>query len=122
MASYTQKGTQRSAFQSSIFHGIVPSIITAYAGGGKANATPTRSGNVKIETVATAADSVLLPAPRAGDMCWINNAGANAAQLFGAGSSTINGAATGTGVSLAAGKLAFLTAYTAGAWTMVVLN
>lgn len=122
MPGYVMRGTRRSARAASIFLNVVASTIVARAGGGKANATPTTSGNVLVSTVATAADSILLPAPKAGDIMWVRNAGANACQAFAAGTATIDGAATGTGVSLTAGKHYMLTSYADGAWTSTLLN
>lgn len=122
MPGYVMRGTRRSARSASIFLNVVASTIVARAGGGKASATPTTSGNVLVSTVATAADSILLPSPRAGDIMWIRNAGSNALQAFAAGTATIDGAATGTGVSLTNGKHYMLTCYADGAWLSTLLN
>lgn len=79
--------------------------ITATAGGVQADARQlTRSLNV-LGTVATNADSVKLPTDRrVGDEIIIVNDGAANAQVFGAGTDTIDGVATGTGVVLTAAK------------------
>lgn len=77
--------------------------ITAFAGGGKASATPLTSAVNRLSTVATGADSVLLPAVSANDIgleVEIINDGAAAAQVFGQGSDTIDAVATATGVAL----------------------
>lgn len=79
------------------------STLTAKAGGGKSGATPITSTNARVGTVATAADSVLLPPGYPGLRVFIVNTGANSMQVFGAGTDTINGVATGTGVAQAAG-------------------
>lgn len=73
--------------------------VTAFATGGKANATQLNSANVNVTTVANSADSVLLPLAVAGMQVAIRNSGANPMQVFGAGTDTINAVATGTGVS-----------------------
>lgn len=79
--------------------------LVAAAGGTKAAALQlTTSFNV-LATVATNADSVLLPTDRqAGDEVIIVNDGAANAQVFGAGSDTIDGVVTATGVVLTAAK------------------
>ena len=73
--------------------------LTAHAGGGKALATPITSTNAIVGTVATAADSVILPQGYAGLRVFVINDGAAAMQVFGAGTDTINDVATATGVS-----------------------
>ena len=99
----------------------VTDSITAFAGGGKASATVLVSDINFVTTVATAADSVLLPGSKAGMVVYVvNNAAANAMQVFGAGTDTINGVATGTGVSQAAGKGAIYVCATAGVWIRIL--
>lgn len=59
--------------------------VTAFAGGGQASATAVcTSGNLTtVNTVATAADSVKLPAtPVVGQICVLKNKGANSMNLF----------------------------------------
>src|SRR6266404_8115363 len=73
--------------------------ITAFATGGQTNATPLGAELNRVTTVATAADSVKLPASQAGLTIIVENAGASAMQVFGAGTDTVNGVATATGVS-----------------------
>ena len=91
--------------------------LTAHAGGGQASATLLTAMQNQVTTVASAADSVKLPASAPGmEITVINSAAVNAMQLFGTGTDTINGVASGTGVSVAAGKQAQLSCYTAGAW------
>lgn len=75
--------------------------LVALAGGAKAGATPLAYGANNIATVTTAADSVLLPFAFPGALVFVRNAAANATQVFGAGTDTINGVATATGVSQA---------------------
>lgn len=89
--------------------------ITAFAGGGQGSATALTGIVNSVDTVATAADSVKLPAPTyAGQMVIIVNTTANACQVFGSGTDTINAVATATGVSQAAGKTAMYVATTTG--------
>ena len=77
--------------------------ITATAGGTKAAARPLTCAKNTVSVCATAADSVLLPAPQIGRTILVANRGAASMQVFGSGSDTINGVATGTGVAQAAG-------------------
>lgn len=85
--------------------------ITAQADGTKANATRLNAVHNHIGTVAGAADSLLLPPGYVGLEITIANFGGNAAQVFGSGSDTIDGAATGTGVSQADGTVASYRCY-----------
>jgi hypothetical protein len=90
--------------------------ITAFAGGGQSSATALTTITNEVTAVATAADSVKLPAPsKVGQIVVVTNAHAsNSMQVFGAGTDTINGVATGTGVAQAAGKTALYVAVTTG--------
>ena len=74
--------------------------LTAHAGGGKTNALKLTATINEIAVVASGADSVLLPPGVPGDVVVIINAGANALQVFGSGTDTIDGVATATGVAL----------------------
>lgn len=91
--------------------------ITAFAGGGQTNAVLLTSQYNRVDTVATAADSVKLPAPTfiGQEVEVMNNAAANSMQVFGSGTDTINGVATATGVAQAAGKFAMYKASSIGA-------
>lgn len=91
--------------------------ITAFAGGGQTNATQLTTVINRIITVATAADSVKLPVAVAGMIVVVINASSNACQVFGTSPATINGVATGTGVSLAAGKTALYCCALANVWS-----
>lgn len=91
--------------------------LTAHVGGGQGSALAlTKLVNV-VSTVGSAADSVALPAPTTVGQVVIvvNGAAANSMQVFGAGTDTINGVATGTGVAQAAGKTGIFIAATTGA-------
>jgi hypothetical protein len=93
--------------------------LTAHAGGGQSSALALDATKAmhRIATVATAADSVKLPAAVVGAVhLVINDAASNAMQVFGTGSDTVNGAASGTGVSHAAGKAAMYVCASAGKW------
>lgn len=56
--------------------------LTARPGGGAALATQLPAGVNRVETVATAADSVILPSATPGAICWVINATATSMQVF----------------------------------------
>jgi hypothetical protein len=111
--------------------------ITAHAGGGQTLATPLSVGLNRVDVVATAADSVLLPPaiPGASISVW-NNAAANALQIFGqppngggvpAGDQIVpntsnTAAATAVGVSQANAKIAVYECYSTGIWKQLISN
>jgi hypothetical protein len=96
--------------------GSVVTGITAHAGGGQGSAVALTGEFNRIDTVTTAADSVKLPVPTVvGQEVTVVNNTANSTQVFGAGTDTINGVATATGVAQAAGKMAVYRAATIGA-------
>ena len=85
--------------------GSIETGITAHAGGTKAAALALTASYNVLSVCATNGDSVLLPADRkVGDQVEIANDGAANAQVFGAGSDTIDGVSTATGVVLTAAK------------------
>lgn len=85
--------------------GEIETGITATASGTQATAYQLTKGFNVLATVATNADSVKLPTDRkVGDEIVIVNDGAANAQVFGAGTDTIDGVATATGVVLSAAK------------------
>lgn len=100
--------------------------VTAHAGGGQASSTVLTS-TVKfhrVGTCATAADSISFGAATvANDWQYVRNDGVAACQLFGVigGTDTINGAATGTGISIPAGCGIFLVSTATGKWTTTAL-
>jgi hypothetical protein len=104
MPNYSLKGTARSALGFFARNRNVVDPTVATPGGLKASAAIFTDGICLINTVASVGDSVLVPAAKLGDTYIIINRGANAARLYGAGTTTIDGVATGTGVTIAAGK------------------
>lgn len=104
--------------------------IVAFAGGGQVNATPLGQTFNEVDTVATAADSVQLPAALVGSTVVVYNATAVALQVFGSSSNPSNGgvgdtiapntataqAATAVGVSQAAVKVAIYICFQPGQW------
>jgi len=91
--------------------------LTAYAGGGQTNALPLTTGMSTVSTVATTADSVRLPTSVVpGITVTIINTASNSMQLYGAGTDTINGVATATGVAQAGGTIGQYFCPAAGVW------
>jgi hypothetical protein len=93
--------------------GAIQDGITALAGSGRTGAPVLVNGWNRIATVATAADSVQLPAAAAGMEIALVNDGAHAAQVFANGSDTIDGFAGATGVPLTNAKRAVFYCLTA---------
>ena len=89
--------------------------ITALAGGAKPGTLLTKVVN-RVSTVATAADSVSLPASSAGLICVVINDAALALQIFGLGTDTVNDVGTATGIPLAGTSMAVLFCPVAGKW------
>lgn len=91
--------------------------ITALAGGAQATAPLLNATINRITTVATAADSVILPPARAGEVrVVINAAAANAAAVFPAVGEFINAAAVNTALSVAATKVVTFYCGVDGTW------
>jgi hypothetical protein len=82
----------------------VQSGITAFAGGGQANAVAITAEIALVSTVATANDSVKLPAAAAGKVITVINAGVNNLYLFPASTEKINN-------GIASNPVAVLTGY-----------
>jgi len=86
--------------------------LVALAGGGQTGATALTGQVNIIATVATAADSVLLPAiPQDGSSVavWVKNNGANSANVFPQSGNTINALSANTALAVAAaGKQIFV--------------
>ena len=96
------------------------SSITAHAGGTKAAAYVLTKAISHVGTCATAADSLLLMPAKAGKVAAIINRGAQAAQVFGQGTDTINDVATATGLSQASNTAAVYFCPVDGAWYRVL--
>ena len=94
--------------------------LTAHAGGGQGSAVAVTTMISRFTTVATTADSAILPTGIAGMSVTIINAGANAMAIFPDVGSTINGGAANASVTLNAGKTATFVTTLAGAWHMLL--
>lgn len=90
--------------------------IVAHAGGGQGSAYALTMQTSRVATVATAGDSVLLPAAVIGDELLVINEGANYMQVYGTGADTVDGVASGTGVPQMAGSVVIYVCPTAGKW------
>ena len=90
--------------------------LTAHAGGGQTSALALVQALNVVTVVATAGDSVRLPASATGRYVVIVNAAALPLQVFGASTDTINGVATATGVPLPAGNTGIYYCNAAGTW------
>jgi hypothetical protein len=125
---FLYNGTQWNSINSDFWDGVsdltipgyeflsVTNTITAFSTGGQASATPLTTMINRVTTVAAAGDSVRLPASAAGLQVVINNRGANPCQVYGAGTDTINGNATATGISQGVNAIVVYTCTAAGNW------
>jgi hypothetical protein len=113
---FTIDGTNRRLTMSTLLADSAANAVTAFAGGGQTNATPLTAQNNRISICATAGDSVRLPASVAGLEVIVYNAGAADAQVYGAGTDTIDGVATATGVSHPRLTEVIYACYAAGNW------
>ena len=94
--------------------------ITAFAGGGQASATALTATHNRITTVATAADSVKLPAAIAGSFVTVFNKGANSANVFPATGDAINALSANAAYALAATKGALFVCMVNGTWDTII--
>jgi hypothetical protein len=91
--------------------------ITAFAGGGQANATQLTVYDNNVTTVATAGDSVKLKAATAGARQKVWNNGANVMDIFPQSGENIVGLAADTAIPLGSGGAAILfTCFVDGEW------
>lgn len=107
------------------YSGNYPTVSTsnglvAKAGGGQSGATLASASINRYTTVATAADSGLMPASAAGMQITVINAGANSMNLFPATGEQINAAGANTAYAIASGKTAMLSCAVAGQWHAVL--
>ena len=89
---------------------------TALASGGQAGATLMQMMVNNITTVANVGDSVRLPPAVPGLQICLVNAAVKSMQVYGTGSDTINGVASGTGVSQQGSSAVFYVCTVAGTW------
>lgn len=95
--------------------------LTAHAGGGQGSATPLTAAINRVTTVATAADSVVLPASSAGlSLTVINAAAANSMNVFPASGEAINALSANTAFAIAAGKAVEFYCTNSGQWHTIL--
>lgn len=94
--------------------------IVALAGGGRTGAPVLNAGSNEVVTVASGADSVVLPKAVLGAVIVVVNAGASSLQVFANGSDTINGTAGATGVAQGNGLTALYIASDLGQWYRIL--
>jgi hypothetical protein len=103
--------------------------VTAHAGGGQASATALLYTINRVSTVATAADSVLLPPAKHGmQLTIINDAASNSMNLFpssqaqggASGGDQINALGQNAAFAIAAGKTAIAASSVDGKWHIVL--
>ena len=95
--------------------------LTALAGGGQNGATPLTAMYNRVTTVASANDSVLLPASANGMQITVTNAAAtNSMNVFPATGDKINALSANAAFAVVAGKTAEFFCATAGQWHSVL--
>ena len=94
--------------------------LTAHAGGGQANGTLCTAMINRFTTVATIADSGLLPVSARGMNLTVINAATNSMNLFPATGEAINALGANAAFALAGGKSAELYCATAGQWHAIL--
>jgi hypothetical protein len=95
--------------------------LTAHAGGGQGSALALTSVINRVTNVATAGDSVKLPASQSGmTITVINAAAANSMNVFPASGEAINALGANVAFAVAANKTAYFTCATAGQWHSVL--
>lgn len=94
--------------------------LTAFAGGGQANALLLTQKINRVTTVATAADSVRLPKALAGmSMVVINAAAANSMNVFPTSGDAVNALAADAAFAVAANKTVLLFCAVDGIWNAI---
>lgn len=90
--------------------------LTARAGGGQGSATPLTGAINRVATVASAADSVLLPAAVVGRRVSVFNAGANSMNVFPASGEAIGTGSANAAQAVGAAKGAIFECVATGVW------
>jgi hypothetical protein len=111
---------QISPDKTSLINGSMASdtqvALTALAGGGQTGATQLNPGFNNVTVVATAGDSVLLPANVLGNTVTVTNASTNSLNVFPATGDTINALSANADLAVAAGATTVFTGMTATNW------
>lgn len=109
-------------FQNGLYYQSTSPALTAHSGGTQALALPLTAMVNRLAVVAAQGDSVSLPAAVVGLFITVINRGAFAAQVFGAGTDTINSIATATGFAQGPSTSATYTCSVAGNWEVPVTD
>lgn len=108
-------------YSASFSTGTALNGITAHAGGGQGSATLLTAEINRVTTVATAADSVLMPVSAPGMTVTVTNAAAsNSMNVFPQSGDAINALGANAAFAVAAGKTATFTCAVAGQWHAVL--
>ena len=100
---------------------VAVNALTAKAGGGQGSATPLPAVINRVTTVASANDSVLLPAAAPGLQITVTNAAAtNSANVFPGTGDQINSLGANAAFALAAGKTVTFFSTVAGQWHSIL--
>lgn len=99
--------------------GTVTNSITAYAGGGQANATSLTTQINRITTCATAGDSVKLPLATAGKKVTVYNDGATALDIYPQSGENIDPLADNVALRISAGGKASFECAVATTWKYI---
>lgn len=95
--------------------------LVAHAGGGQGSATPITTQMARFTTVATAADSAVLPVSVPGMSYTVSNAAAtNSMNVFPATGEIINALAANAAFAVAAGKTCEFVCMKAGQWHTIL--
>lgn len=95
--------------------------ITAFAGGGQASAVALTASVNRITTVATAGDSVKLPAATAGaEVVVINAAAANSMNVFPSTGDRVNALSANAAFAVAANKVVRFICAVDGTWNSLL--
>lgn len=113
--SYVYFGAASGTFSSPLTYSSATGI-TAFATGGQASATQLTEEFNEVSTVATAGDSVKLPAAVAGLNCIVFNDGAATLALFPATGDTINDGSANASISIEPGEMVHLRAINSTNW------
>jgi hypothetical protein len=94
--------------------------LVALAGGGQTGGTLISRTFSRFTTVASAADSALLPSAASGLTFTIKNGAANSMNLFPGVGDQINAAGANTAFAIAAGKMAQVSCIAPGIWEVLL--
>lgn len=94
--------------------------ITAFAGGGQANAILLQASVNRVTTVATIGDSVAIPPALPGAQLVVINAAANSMNLFPSAGDAINALGANAAYAIAGAKTVMLVCAVAGTWNALL--